>query len=101
MLCRIDYDSYMSAPDDEIAWLRLGYSLKTLDSIVEIRRSRIRIGEPCTFVDRVHEMGTVLPGRSAKAQIQCGRDYRQTVVFAENCTLDGLFLLFLIARTQR
>jgi len=33
-------------------------------------------------VDRVHDMGAVLPSRSAHAQVQCGRDYGQTVVSA-------------------
>ena len=37
MLYRIDHNADVSAPDDEIAGLGLGYSLKVLSSLIEIR----------------------------------------------------------------
>ena len=48
---RIDHNADVSAPDDEIAGLRIVYSLKVLSSVVQIRGSCIRIGKSRMPVD--------------------------------------------------
>jgi len=80
MTGRPDDDSRMSGPYDQIAGLRVRDPLEAFDSSVEIVGVRVGIGESRSFVNRVHQVRTVMPGISAHFGIERGRDHCHPIV---------------------
>ena len=55
----IQHDSDMSFPNHQITGLRFLNSSEILGSAIQVRRTRIRIGEPRPVIYRVHQMRAV------------------------------------------
>src|SRR5690348_12379582 len=49
----------MPAPNHEIAWMWHGNTPKILDSVVEIGRTCVRVGETRRLINLVHQVRTV------------------------------------------
>ena len=80
---RPDHDSRVALPHDQIAGLRFGDALKSLDAVVKIVGARVGIRETGSFVDCVHQVGAIVAGIAADLGVERGGDDRQAVVGAK------------------
>ena len=55
-LRRIDHNSHMPGPDDQISRLRTRHSLEVIGSVVEIGRTRVGIGKASAKIYGVHKV---------------------------------------------
>lgn len=77
---RPDHNPRVSSPHHQIARLRPRHSHKSLDSAVQLRRTRIRITEARSFVDCMHQMRTVALRTHPRLRIQRRRNHRQAII---------------------
>ena len=82
-LRRPDDDSHVSAPNDQVAGLRMRDPLKSLDSVVEIVGAGVGIGKSGAFVNRVHQVRAVVSGIAAHFWIERSRNHSESIVRAE------------------
>ena len=84
-----DNDSHMPTPNDQVTGLRARNPLKALDSDVQIVGAGVGIRKASAFVNRMDQVGTVVPGISTDFRVERGRDHAQAVVGSECsiCTL--------------
>jgi hypothetical protein len=66
----------MSAPDGQVARLRIGYALKFVNSQVEVGRGRVPIRETGALIECVDKVRTVGGGNRMMTGIQCGAENR-------------------------
>jgi len=72
---RPDHNARVPVPHDQIARLRLRYSLKPLDSDIEIVGACVTIGEASPLVDGMNQVRTVATRMEAHLGIQRGGDH--------------------------
>ena len=76
----IHHDPDVSSPNNEIARLRMLHPLKVIRSLIEIRRTRVRIGEARPIVNCMHQVRAIPRTTHAGAPVEGYGDYFQTVV---------------------
>src|SRR5580704_905368 len=95
MLGGIDDDPGVSAPDGQVAGLRICYSAEVVDPFVEVGRGSIVVGEAGAFVQGVNEVraiGRVMGG------MQGGTNDRQSLMPSQRPGRSRLVLTLLCQR---
>ena len=80
VLRRIDHDSCVSTPYNQIARLRMRYSLKFVCSDIEIRGRRVGVGKPSPTIDCVNEVRTISLGAQVDTGVERRRNHSQSVI---------------------
>jgi hypothetical protein len=78
-----DHNSHMPAPHDQVARLRVRDPLKPLDAGVEIVGAGVDIGKTGAFVNRMHQVRTIVSCIATHFRVERSRDHAQTVVRSE------------------
>jgi len=76
---RVDHNSRMTLPDDQVAWLRTPHALERLSPTIEVVGTRILIWETGPAVDGVNQMRTITFRARAVAQLLGCRNYGPAV----------------------
>ena len=92
MLNGIDHNPSMSAPDGQVARLRICDSSKFVDTRVQARRARVFIRQTGELVDSVDKVGAVESKLRMIAGIQRESQNRQTLTASQRSRPDRLLL---------
>ena len=82
-LRRIDYDSCVSTPDNQVTGLRMNYSLKFAGSDIEVRGRHVAVGKPSPTIDRVNEVRTIRLGAQVDTGVQRRCNHSQAIIRCE------------------
>src|SRR5690349_16469825 len=74
MFSRIDDDSHMATPNDQVTWLRSGHADKIANSGIQVKRICIGITQSCYCVDFVDEMRTIGTWSTSSLTLPYGSD---------------------------
>src|SRR5579864_5758655 len=72
MSSRIDNNPGMSGPYCQVSRLRIGDTEKSGVSRINVRRTRILVREPSSFIGSVNKMGAIITGLNRVFGVHCG-----------------------------
>jgi len=94
----VDHNPGMSAPDGEVARLRIRHSAEFVNPGVEVGRGGVLIREADALIEGVDQVGAIGRGTRVMAGMQCGAHNRQALMPGEGAGPSPLVLTLLCPR---